>query len=226
MIIGFRTWHTVRRRPVSLAGPMAQEFPRPCQQTAWSSSLREGCRAQQTEWRSRTGVPQVLQCPGRWPPGRNPQYGARNEEEARPRENDDSFRESHVNSCWRLAVDTPMSHSLAKYAWWRTRSPQPGPIYVNSILGSRSPGFPGAVHRGAYVCRPTTVQNQQRKPRIQHRWIFPVWVCRSAETSHARRFSSLARQAGHNLNNTAWSVQPCEKDAATQAQNLGLTSMH
>ena len=53
-------------------------------------------------------------CPGRWPSGRNPEYGARDEEEARPRENDDSFRESHVNSCWRLAVDTPMLSFVAQ----------------------------------------------------------------------------------------------------------------
>ena len=54
---------TVLQPPVSLAGPMAQEFPHPCQQTAWWSSLREGCRAQQLEWRTRTGVPQVLPMP-------------------------------------------------------------------------------------------------------------------------------------------------------------------
>ena len=115
VIIGFRTWRYGPATTSFLGGshgagsslaPVNKQPGRPaCQKDAGRSEQNGDPEPRLRGFRK---------CPGRWPSGRNPEYGARDEEEARPRENDDSFRESHVNSCWRLAVAIPVRPSIGQ----------------------------------------------------------------------------------------------------------------
>ena len=109
VIIGFRTWRYGPTTTSFVGGSHGAGVPSPLSTNSLVvQPARRMPGAANRMANQNQGCLRFCKRPGRWPPGRNPEYGARNEEEARPWKNDDSFRESHVNSCWRLAVDTPM----------------------------------------------------------------------------------------------------------------------